>query len=230
MMATSGNSSTKGVSYDVNRRLVYNTIELGFGYEGLATLSSIMKMPCLTKGAYYKQLESIVAVLEVECSEEMKRVSANIHKMVLEENQEIDEGQPVDILVSFDGTWAKRGFTSLTGVVFVISTDTGEVLDCHVLSKSCQKCALKRSKCHDGDQFEQWRIKHEALNDCDINFKSSSQAMEAKGAKSVWERSLSTHNLRYRWMTCDGDSKAFSSVEDTYPDCKVEKLDCVGHV
>ncbi len=31
-------------------------------------------------------------------------------------------------------------------------------------------------------------------------------------------------------MTCDGDSKAFSSVEDTYPDCMVEKLDCVGHV
>lgn len=50
------------------------------------------------------------------------------------------------------------------------------------------------------------------------------------GAKVVWERSLSTHNLRYRWMTCDGDSKAFSNVENTYPDCKVEKLDCVGHV
>ena len=31
-------------------------------------------------------------------------------------------------------------------------------------------------------------------------------------------------------MTCDGDSKTFSSVEDTYPDCKVEKPDCVGHV
>ena len=72
MMATSGNSSTKGVSYDINRRLVYTTTELGCGYERLATLSSIMNMPCLTKGAYYKQLESIMAVLEVECSEEMK--------------------------------------------------------------------------------------------------------------------------------------------------------------
>ena len=97
-MTTSGNSATKGVSFDVNRRLVYTIIELGCGFEGLAILSSIMNMPCLTKSAYYKQLESILAVLEV------------------------------DIPVSFDGTWAKRGFTSLNGVVFVISVDTGEVL------------------------------------------------------------------------------------------------------
>ena len=187
-------------------------------------------MPCLTKSAYYKQLESILAALEVECKEEIKRVGQKIREKVLEDNQEIDEGQPVDITVSLDGTWAKRGFTSLNGVVFVISVDIGEVLDYHVLSKSCQKCALKRSKCDDDDEFEQWRIEHEALNNCDINFDGSSPAMEAEGAKNVWNRSLSAHNQRYRWMTCDGDSKAFSSVEDTYPGVKVEKLDCVGHV
>lgn len=50
----------------------------------------------------------------------------------------------VDAAVSFDGTWAKRGFTSLTGVVFVLSVDTGEVLDYHVLSKSCQTCTRTR--------------------------------------------------------------------------------------
>lgn len=38
----------------------------------------------------------------------------------------------MDVAVSFDGAWTKRGFTSLTGVVFVISVDTGEVLDYHV--------------------------------------------------------------------------------------------------
>ena len=31
-------------------------------------------------------------------------------------------------------------------------------------------------------------------------------------------------------MVSDGDSKAFNTLEDTYPDCKVVKLDCVGHV
>ena len=35
---------------------------------------------------------------------------------------------------------------------------------------------------------------------------------------------------RYKWMVSDGDSKAFSSVENVYGEIKVEKLDCVGHV
>ena len=38
--------------------------------------------------------------------------------------EENDERQPVDIPVSFNGTWAKRGFRSLTGVVFVDQGNT----------------------------------------------------------------------------------------------------------
>ncbi|CAB4023071.1 Hypothetical predicted protein [Paramuricea clavata] len=54
--------------------------------------------------------------------------------------------------------------------------------------------------------------------------------MEAEGAKVLWSRSIELHKLRYRWMVSDGDIKAHSAVENTYTDCKVEKLDCVGHV
>ena len=31
-------------------------------------------------------------------------------------------------------------------------------------------------------------------------------------------------------MVSDDDSKTFNAVENTYDGCKVEKLDCVGHV
>ena len=54
--------------------------------------------------------------------------------------------------------------------------------------------------------------------------------MEAEGATVLWSRSIQQHNLRYRWMVSDGDSKAFNAVENMYDGCKVEKLDCVGHV
>jgi len=56
----------------------------------------------------------------------------------LAENDSEDSDGVVDAAVSFDGMCAKRGFTFLTGVVFVISVDTGEVLDYHVLSKSAR--------------------------------------------------------------------------------------------
>ena len=43
-----------------------------------------------------------------------------------------------DCSVSVDGTWQKRyGFSSLLGVVYLISIETGEVLDYEVKSKVC---------------------------------------------------------------------------------------------
>ena len=137
----------------------------------------------------------------------------------------------LDAAVSFfDGTWAKRGFTSLTGVVFAIAVDTGEVLDYHVPSKECRKCSLKKSQCQSDEEFEEWQTEHLALNQCDVNFNGSSPAMEAKGATVLWSRSIQQHNLRYRWMVSDGNSKAFNAVENMYDGCKVEKLECVGPV
>ena len=67
--------------------------------------------------------------------------------------------------MSFDGTWAKIGFTSLIGVFFAISVDTGEVLDYTVLSKACQKCSIRKSQ-FEGDA--------DSFLDGDINFDRSS--------------------------------------------------------
>ena len=51
--------------------------------------------------------------------------------------------------------------------------------------------------------------------------------MEAEGAVVLWGRSIERHNLRYKWMVSDGDSKAFNSVEHIYGEITVQKLDCV---
>ena len=54
--------------------------------------------------------------------------------------------------------------------------------------------------------------------------------MVTQEANVLWERSIETYNIRYRWMVSDGDSKAYSSFQDVYGEVKVEKLDCAGHV
>ena len=168
--------------------------------------------------------------LVAEVREEMKQAAERLRERIIKESGCGDKTSVIDAAVSFDGTWAKRGFTSLTGIVFVISVDTGEVLDYHVVSKSCQKCSLKKAKCKTDEEFEEWEIEHVFSGECDINFSGSSPAMEKEGAEILWRRSLNRHNIRYRWMVSDGDSKAFSAVEDTYDGIKVEKMDCVGHV
>ncbi|GFW63501.1 uncharacterized protein TNCV_401671 [Trichonephila clavipes] len=66
--------------------------------------------------------------------------------------------------VAVDGTWQKRSYTSLNGVVTVTSIDTGKVIDVDILSKYC---ACKNLPFHE--------------NDCKRNYVGSSGAMEIQG-------------------------------------------------
>lgn len=84
-----------------------------------------------------------------------------------------DNNNIVDVTVSFDGTLAKRGFTF--GVFFVMSVDTGEVLDYHIFSKFYQKCSKKKNECKDDlEEFEAWKVEHIVNRECDINFEGCS--------------------------------------------------------
>lgn len=106
-LSTSKSVTQWGTSYDINRRAVYHAIETGSGYEGLAAFCSIMNMPCLTKAAYYKQVENILEALENEANEEMRNAGERLRQHILDENPEKDERDILDAAVSFDGTWAK---------------------------------------------------------------------------------------------------------------------------
>lgn len=98
---------------------------------------------------------------------------------------------------------------------FVMSVDSGEVLDYHVFSKSCQQCLLKKSLFKkDLEKFEEWRVDHINNGDCHVNFEGSSPAMDAEAAIVLWQRSVEKHKMRYRYMVSDGDSKYFSTVDD----------------
>ena len=89
--------------------------------------------------------------------------------------------------VTVDGTWQKRGHSSKMCVVFVISIDTGEVLDYNVRSLFCHECTsnyARKSK----DDFDNWYDQYKIH--CQINHTGSADKMESEGAKSIFLRSL----------------------------------------
>ena len=75
-------------------------------------------MPCMSTSSYYKQVDSILGIVEDYTQEELISAGQRLRNIILDENPELDINETLDAAVSFDGTWAKRGFTSLTGVVF----------------------------------------------------------------------------------------------------------------
>ena len=101
-----------------------------------------------------------------------------------------DGTEVLDIAVSFDGTWSKRGFTANYGVGIVISADAGEVLDYVVLSKVCELCKAAEKLKSNPVKYQEWKKAHMASSLCQKNYDGSSPAMEKEAAKILWSRSV----------------------------------------
>ena len=133
----------------------------------------------------------------------------------------------VDCRTMFDGTWRKRGHSSLQGAVTCISADTGKVLDYEGLNKVCHKCA--RFSDQESSKYQNFIANHK----CPANYNGSAASMEPTGIKRIYQRSIQRAKLRCTEYLGDGDSSSFNSVvkEHPYgPRVCITKLECVGHV
>ena len=68
----------------------------------------------------------------------------------------------------------------------------------------------------DSDEYQKWYEEHK--KSCSKNFDGSSGNMEVEIARDLWGRSKD-FNICYKYMVCDGDSKAYSAVWDVYGCC-----------
>ena len=67
-----------------------------------------------------------------------------------------------NVAVTVDGTWQKRGPTSKIGIVFVLSVETGEVLDYEVKSLICHECVSAKSM-KSAENFLSWYAEHKRV-------------------------------------------------------------------
>ena len=96
----------------------------------------------------------------------------------------------VNIDISTDGAWQRRGYASLNGLVTVIAMETNQCVDFEVLSKVCKTCqVLEKKKGDDENKEEQ--------HDCQINHQGSAGSMESAGVISCFKRSIEKNLLRY---------------------------------
>ncbi|GFU44203.1 uncharacterized protein TNCV_686171 [Trichonephila clavipes] len=190
----------------INTRFVYAMRSIGKGAKAGRMFCGVMNLPQPPTrfSPYGKQILNAAKLVYEDSIQ-------NAAKEAICEN----EGNK-NIAVAVDGTWQKRGYTSLNGVVTVTSIDTGKVIDVDIFSKYC---ACKNLPFHE--------------KDCKRNYVGSSGAMEIQGASKIFQQSLSLHNARYITYLGDGDCKAFDALKkkniygNEYP---IEKLECIGHV
>ena len=201
---------------DVNRRVVLAAFESGIGKEGVAKFCEILNMPFnMSPNTWYNHEEVLSqAHLQVTRGQLQTNNAEARNLAMLDEGIPVDnEDTIVDVPVSFDGTWSKRGYTANHCIGFVISAATGKVLDFEVISKVCLQCTQMKAKLDD-DSFNDWYQDHI----CEGSYKGSSPSMEMECAKRLWGRSENC-NVRYKWMICDGDSKSYNAIWNVYGAC-----------
>ncbi|KAE8746814.1 hypothetical protein FOCC_FOCC006449 [Frankliniella occidentalis] len=207
---------------EVNRRSVYAFKSLGLGYSSYKEFSALMDLPKPVAASTFDRGIGDINEASTKVAEESMKQAAV---------QEATATGKQNITVSGDGSWQKRGFSSLFGVVTLIGLLSGKVIDFLVLSLICKICdAYKGEK--SGPEYEEWLEEHSS--ECTKNHQGSSGKMEVDGMVQLFQRSEEKRGVFYENYIGDGDSKTYKAIVESDPYKKqkiiVKKRECTAHV
>jgi len=211
-------------AYEINTRITIAMRMLGIGINGIKKFCAFMDLPKPVFQTTYYNIISNISMATARVRE------LCIKKAAEEEKQKSIERNEVDgLTVSGDGSWRKRGFSSLFGLVTLIGWYTGKVLDVCVKSKYCKVCEYWKKK-EGTAEYEEVYSAHEPK--CDANHQGSAGKMEVDAVIEMFRRSVKLHNVKYINYIGDGDSKTYKGIVDAKPygDFIVAKKECIGHV
>ncbi|GFX84806.1 uncharacterized protein TNCV_125741 [Trichonephila clavipes] len=138
----------------------------------------------------------------------------------------------IDITVSYDGTWQKRGHSSMYGIGIVIDILTGLIVDYEILSKYCSECTTaKRDLGENSAEYSIWCKSHQ--EECSENYVGSSNATEIKAVEILWKRFIKNCGMRYVSILSDGDAKTYQHLSslNVYGECKtILKEECINRM
>ncbi|KAL8594962.1 hypothetical protein ACOMHN_038759 [Nucella lapillus] len=164
---TSQKTGTVYTGFDVNRRIVAGASVNGIGYTQLCRFFGMVNIPApmhqKTWNHYQKTYHQGACRA---ASTHLQEAADHVRTICAEMNlAEPSADGSLDISVSFDGSWHRRGRQSHNGIATVIDIFSGLILDYVVLSNYCQAC--EQGPAQDSPDYEEWWQKHEP--DCQKN-------------------------------------------------------------
>ena len=146
--------------FAVNDMIVLLFNRLGLGHTAMSEFSAVFGIPPMHLKTFQKKEVRIINKTVEATDTVLKQSAAVVREMHLGLNRDFTADDPVPITVSFDGSWHKRGHTSMYGVAAVIEVMTGLVVDYVTLSSYCHSCSLKHTSFGDDvAAFDEWYTK-----------------------------------------------------------------------
>lgn len=220
--------------FQVNRKTISAFLQIGRGLSAIEQFSMVMGLPGMSSSTYSAHIKCL-SLENVKIKAEILRLSHTaIRQAHIELNPHLAGEEILNIAVSYDGTWHKRGHTSHYGMGIAIDVLTGLVIDFHILSRYCSACDQNKKILGDKTkEYEEWQQSHNVGGECEKNFTGSSNSMEVAAAEVLWKRSINVHKFRYVSVLSDGDCKTYSHLQKLAvygPDISIAKEECLNHI
>lgn len=171
---------------------------------------------------FYKMENSFGVVWKESLVKSMQSAGLREKEFAIENKQLSNDGTPW-IKVYLDGSWSKRSygtnFNSLSGMVAIIGSHTGEILFISVRNRFCSICSRAETL---------GKTPKEHI--CSKNWSESAPAMESDMAVEGFNSSIEMHGVKFGKFVADGDSSVFAKIKEqvTYG-AEVKKVECTNH-
>lgn len=226
-------SESSNLPFDINWRAILAFRSFGCNHANIVRMCTYMNMnKPMSQTSYAKSAREIAKRMKWLRQEVLNANAEIIRARYIEDDPDLLNETVIDIDVSFDNSWHKRGYTSHYGLGAVIDLKTKLPIDFDILSTYCKGCQIKdRIADKESSSYKKWVLKHK--KHCQRNYQGSAKSMEQQIAVFMWKRSIKLYNFRYTTFLGDQDSSTFSKLEseniygDNHP---IIKLNCVGHV
>ncbi|GFX56786.1 uncharacterized protein TNCV_495341 [Trichonephila clavipes] len=120
----------------INSSFVLGLRIIGKGFSAGKKLCSFLGLPFLSKLAFRNQERKLLKAAERVAQENINTALSEIK----------GSNSFTKCGISIDGTWQRRGYSSLNGCVSAISVDTGKFLEIEVMNQYCHICAKGNSQ------------------------------------------------------------------------------------
>ena len=216
----------------VTRSVVSASMDMGVGHSGIVKLCRYLDMNTITNTTFATHRSAVTDASKETACNLLDNAAKVVRRVYVEADPSLANAELIDLTVSYDGSWMKRGHNSAYGIGCVIDTVTGLVLDLTVLSSYCQACSCAKARFGGSDtaKFHAWFRSHE--NDCNKNYTGAAGGMEVTAAEIMWGRS-EFKGFRYTTMVSDGDARTFRHLSDLKvygEDVALAKEECINHV
>ncbi|KAJ4438160.1 hypothetical protein ANN_14099 [Periplaneta americana] len=162
-----GNTESTRPPFDVNRRMVNAFVTMGKGHSAMEQHCMAMGMAGLSSPSFNSHLIKQTEENKLVRQHVLRNAHSAVRRAHMEVDSSISDSDVINIGVSYDGTWMKRGHTSKYGLGLVIDILTGLVLDFEIMSKYCSTCKKTEKMDVASDEYKQWYQSHKDAGVCE---------------------------------------------------------------